>query len=63
MKTVDSSKRSRPKTRTEASAPAATEHLQETQKEALDLHADAEHVDGRQREKLTQKFTKLGGAA
>jgi hypothetical protein len=47
-------------TRTEAAEPAATRHLNDGQKHALDLHADAEHVDGPEREKLTRKIAKLG---
>jgi hypothetical protein len=51
-----------PKTRTEATEPDATRHLDPNQKKALDLHADAAHTDGPQREKLTRKIEKLGGA-
>jgi hypothetical protein len=50
-----------PKTRTEANKPAATRHLDAEQKEALDVTADAEHTDGKQREELTRKIEKLGG--
>lgn len=50
-----------PKTRTEAAEPAATRHLDEDQKAALDITADAEHADGKQREELTDKIEKLGG--
>jgi hypothetical protein len=50
----------KPKTRTEATAPGATKHLDLSQKRALDLHADAEHTDGTTREKLTHKIEKLG---
>lgn len=53
----------KPKTRVEASAPRATEHLTESQKKALDLQADAEHTDGREREALTRQIEKLGGSA
>ena len=51
---------SKPETRTEATAPAVTRHLNGDQKKALDLQADAEHTDGSDREKLTRKITKLG---
>lgn len=50
----------KPETRTEAAAPKATEHLDKGQKRALDVQADAEHTDGREREKLTRKMEKLG---
>ena len=63
MKTIDSAAQKRPETLTEADAPAATRHLGAGQKEALDLHAEAEHTDGRRREKLTRQITKLGGGA
>jgi hypothetical protein len=53
----------KPKTRAEASAPRATDHLIEPQKKALDLQADAEHTDGREREKLTRQIEKLGASA
>lgn len=49
-----------PKTRTEASAPEATKHLNENQKMSLDLQADAEHAGGLEREKLTRKIEELG---
>jgi hypothetical protein len=47
----------KPKTRTEAAKPAQTKHLTEADKQALDIQADAEHTDGKQREKLTRKMT------
>jgi hypothetical protein len=47
-------------TRTGANSPAATRHLSEGQKEALDLIADAEHTVGPGRTKLTRKIEKLG---
>lgn len=53
----------KPTTRTEASQPDATKHLDADQKQALDLHADAEHIDGKPREKLTRKIEKLGSAS
>lgn len=53
----------KPKTRIGAAAPAETAHLDGNQKRALDLQADAEHTDGREREKLTRKIEELGGAA
>jgi hypothetical protein len=56
-------KKSNPKTRTEASAPVATRHLSHGQKQALDTQADAEHEDGNERERLTQKISKLGSHA
>ena len=51
-----------PKTRTEASAPEATKHLDENQKRSLDLQADAEHAGGQEREKLTRKMEELGSS-
>jgi len=51
----------KPKSRAEASAPRATDHLTEPQKKALDLQADAEHTDGHEREKLTRQIEQLGG--
>ena len=51
-----------PRTRTEASAPKATEHLDEYQKRSLDLLADAEHAGGLDREKLTRKVEQLGSS-
>lgn len=50
----------KPKTRTEASAPEATSHLSENQKRSLDLQADAEHAGGPEREKLTRRIEELG---
>ena len=47
-------------TRTEATKPAATKHLSNDQKLALDLQADAEHTDGQTREDQTRKIGKLG---
>ena len=41
-----------------ASAPEATKHLTETQKKALDTHAEAEHADGPERERLTREIQK-----
>jgi hypothetical protein len=52
----------KPETRTAATKPAATRHLNENQKEALDLPAEVEHSDGPQREKLTRKIEQLGSA-
>jgi hypothetical protein len=52
----------KPKTRTEATKPDATQHLNEDQKQAMDLHAETEHTDGRRREKLIRKIGKLGEA-
>jgi hypothetical protein len=52
----------KPKTRSEAAAPAATKHLDEEQKEALDLAADAEHAVGKLREEFARKIEKLSGA-
>ena len=52
----------KPTTRTEATEPAATQHLDKGQKQALDLHAEAEHTDGERREKLTRKIKKLAGS-
>ena len=52
----------KPLTRTGASAPKATKHLNENQKQSLDLQAEAEHTDGREREKLTRKIEKLGNS-
>ena len=49
-----------PETRTGATQPAATKHLTERQKKALDVQADAEHTDGAERERLTRKIEKLG---
>jgi hypothetical protein len=54
--------KNKPKTRSEAAAPAATQHLHEGQKKALDVQADAEHTDGPEREKLTRQVEKLAGA-
>ncbi len=53
-------KNEKPATRTEATEPAATNHLDAGQKKALDVQADAEHTDGPERERLTRKITKLG---
>ena len=53
-------KSEKPKTRTEAAAPAATEHLKENQKKALDVLAEAEHATGAKREKLTRQIERLG---
>lgn len=46
----------KPKTRTEAAKPAQTRHLTEADKRALDREAEAEHTDGRERERLTRKM-------
>ncbi len=46
----------KPKTRTEAAKPSQTKHLTEADKRALDIEADAEHTDGKQREKMTRKM-------
>jgi hypothetical protein len=43
-----------------AAKPIETRHLSESQKQALDVQADAEHTDGGEREKLTQKMKQLG---
>jgi len=48
-------------TRTGAAKPNETQHLSESQKQALDVQADAEHTDGSERERLTQKMKQLGG--
>lgn len=53
-------KKPKPTTRSEASAPEATKHLDEGQKQALDHQADAEHTDGPEREKLTEKIKQEG---
>jgi hypothetical protein len=50
-----------PETRTEATKPEETRHLDPGQKKALDLGGDAEHADGPEREKLTRKAEELGG--
>lgn len=47
----------KPKTRTEATKPTETKHLTDADKRALDIEAEAEHADGKQREKLTRKMT------
>lgn len=49
-------KNPKPKTRSEAAAPRATRHLTAGQKRALDLHAEAEHIDGPKREELTREI-------
>lgn len=54
-------KKPKPTSRTEASAPDATKHLREGQKQALDDQAEAEHTDGPEREKLTEKMKKAAG--
>jgi hypothetical protein len=46
----------KPKTRSEAAAPRATQHLTPGQKRALDLQAEAEHAEGSRREKLTREI-------
>lgn len=50
-----------PQTRTGATKPEATRHLDTDQERALDATADAEHADGKQREDLIRKVEKLGG--
>ena len=57
---IRSMKKPKPTTRSEASAPEATKHLDEGQKQALDHQADAEHTDGPEREKLTEKIKQEG---
>lgn len=52
----------KPETRTEAAKPAETEHMDDGQKEALDVQADAEHTDGQEREDLTEKMDRLGNS-
>jgi hypothetical protein len=54
--------KAKPKTRTGAAAPVATDHLQENQKKALDLLADAEHDTGTKREKKTRQIQRLGNS-
>jgi len=56
-------KKTKPQTRTEASAPAATRHLTGEKNQALDVQGEAEHIDGALREKLTLEMTRLGGKA
>lgn len=49
----------RPTSRTEATAPEATEHLTKGEKRALDLQGDAEHADGLQREHMEEEAERL----
>ena len=46
-------------TRTESDQPAAVSHLTTEQQTALEIAGEAEHADGRSKEKLTQKSKKL----
>ena len=45
---------SKPVSRTEATKPKATAHLNAGEKEALDLSSEVEHSHAAQREKLTE---------
>ena len=47
-------------TRIGTAKPRETQHLTDSQKQALDLQADAEHTDGNEREALTRKIKKFG---
>jgi hypothetical protein len=47
----------KPKSRMEANKPSEVKHLTAEQKRALDLQGEAEHVDGKDREKLTRKMS------
>ncbi|MEO8352826.1 MAG: hypothetical protein ABI680_13915 [Chthoniobacteraceae bacterium] len=51
--------KNKPTTRTEATRPEAVEHLGKGEKEALDLHGEAEHADGDAREELTRTIEQL----
>jgi hypothetical protein len=46
----------KPKSRMEANKPSEVKHLSADQKQVLDLQAEAEHADGKVREKLTRKM-------
>lgn len=50
----------KPRTRIEATKPEATRHLSEDDKRRLDIEADAQHTDGKHREKLTRKMSERG---
>ncbi len=56
-------KNEKPETLIAVTKPTTTHHLNADQKKALDVQADAEHTTGPERERLTIKFAKLGGAA
>lgn len=47
----------KPKTRSEAAKPESTAHLSEGDKRKLDIEADAQHADGKQRERLTRRMS------
>jgi hypothetical protein len=47
----------KPKTRIEAAKPESTKHLSDADKRKLDIEAEAQHADGKQREKLTRKMS------
>jgi hypothetical protein len=51
----------KPTSRTEATKPKETEHLDEAQKQALDDQSLVEHSDGPLKEKLAQDAQKKAG--
>jgi hypothetical protein len=50
---------SKPTSRSEATAPKETEHLDSGEKRALDISGDAEHADGKQKERLNEQAEEL----
>jgi hypothetical protein len=53
-------KTTKPKSRTGASKPKETRHLSEAEKQSLDIQGEAEHADGKERERLTRRMSRNG---
>jgi hypothetical protein len=49
-----------PKTRIEASAPNAVQHLSQDSQEALEMSGEVEHHDGPNRERIVKASKRLG---
>jgi hypothetical protein len=51
-------KMEKPKSRTGASKPKETRHLSEAEKQSLEEQGEAEHADGKARERLMRRLSK-----